>query len=418
MQTHPPCRFCGAALEQTFVDLGQSPPCESFVKASDLHRGETFYPLVALVCSECFLVQLQDFVASEDIFDDYAYFSSFSDSWLAHAARFCTQATELLSLDANSFVLEIASNDGYLLRNFVESGVPCLGVEPSGNVAAAGEKVGVPSLVRFFGEETAAQIVADRGQADLVVGNNVLAHVPDINDFVKGLSLLVAPGGVISLEFPHLERLMAEVQYDTIYHEHFSYFSFRTVQRILDAHGLESFDVEQLPSHGGSLRVWAQRKGAARPIADSVQALSEHELTAGFEDLSTYADFTRQVERSKRETLKFLIAAKERGESVVAYGAPGKGNTLLNYCGIRTDLVQFAVDKNPYKHGRFTPGTHIPIHPPEALDEAKPDWILILPWNLAKEITAQLAYTKEWGARFIVPIPEMRVVEPEGALAR
>ena len=418
MQPSPPCRFCAAPLKQIFVDLGLSPPCESFVKASDLHRGATFSPLIAMVCSECFLVQLQDFVASEDIFDDYAYFSSFSESWLAHAARFCTKATDLLTLGADSFVVEIASNDGYLLRNFVEANVPCLGVEPSANVAAAGEKVGVPSLVRFFGEETAAHIVADRGHADLVVGNNVLAHVPDINDFVKGLSQLVAPEGAISLEFPHLERLMAEVQYDTIYHEHFSYLSFRTVQRILDAHGLESFDVEQLPSHGGSLRVWAQRKGAVRPIANSVQALSEHELTAGFEDQSTYADFTRKVERSKRETIKFLIAAKERGESVVAYGAPGKGNTLLNYCGIRTDLVQFAVDRNPYKHGRFTPGTHIPIHPPEALDEAKPDWILILPWNLAKEITTQLAHAKEWGARFIVPIPEMRVVEPEGALAR
>lgn len=415
----PQCRFCKAELSQTFVDLGLSPPCESFVHPDKADQGEMYYPLHARVCRECFLVQLDDQVAADDIFmGDYAYYSSFSDSWLKHAARFCEVATERLSLSASSFVVEVASNDGYLLRNFVDAGVPCLGIEPSANVAEAAEKVGVQSKVVFFGEQTAKDLVAERGHADLIVGNNVLAHVPDINDFVAGLATLVAETGAISLEFPHLERLMAEVQYDTIYHEHFSYLSFRTVQRIFEANGLEAFDVEHLPSHGGSLRVWGQRKGGQRPISDQVTSLADHELTAGFEDPQHYADFTRAVERSKRELLKFLIQAKERGETVVAYGAPGKGNTLLNYCGIRTDLIAFAVDRNPHKHGRFTPGTRIPIHPPEALDEARPDWILILPWNLSKEITAQLAHAREWGARFVVPIPGAREIEPEGALSR
>ena len=408
----PRCRACAAGLEHTFVDLGMSPLCESFLLPGDLNRGETFYPLHVWVCAECKLVQLQEYVAPTEIFDDYAYFSSFSESWLRHARRYCELVTERFGLGRESFAVEVASNDGYLLRNFVEAGVPCLGIEPSGNVAAAAAEVGVESVVRFFGAETARDVRAERRPADLIAGNNVFAHVPDVNDFAAGLRELLADTGVVTLEFPHLMRLIEGNQYDTIYHEHFSYLSFFTTRRILSAAGLEVFDVEELPSHGGSLRVYAQHAGGPWATAEAVGELAQRERAAGFEDMDVYLGFTERVERCKRETLKFLIGARDQRKRVVAYGAPGKGNTLLNYCGVRTDLIEFAVDRNPYKHGRFTPGTHIPILPPERLDEARPDYVFVLPWNLRKEIAGQLEHVREWGGRFVVPIPELEVFEP------
>ena len=407
--TTPRCRACDSRLEHTFVDLGMSPLCESFLLSEQLNQGETFYPLHVWVCGDCKLVQLQEYVAPDQIFDDYAYFSSFSDSWLRHARAYSEEVTARFGLDERSFVVEVASNDGYLLKNFVEAGVPCLGIEPSGNVAEAARKVGVESLVQFFGVETARQVRSDRGPASLIAGNNVFAHVPDLRDFSGGLRELLADDGVVTLEFPHLERLMAGNQYDTIYHEHFSYLSFHATRRVLGDQGLEVFDVEELPSHGGSLRVYAQHRGGPQATTDAVSRLETHEREMGFEGMEVYLGFTEAVQRSKRDTLRFLLDARDQGKRVVAYGAPGKGNTLLNYCGIRTDLIEFAVDRNPYKHGRFTPGTHIPIHSPEALDEARPDYIFILPWNLRKEIVGQLSHAREWGAQFVTPIPSLEV---------
>jgi SAM-dependent methyltransferase len=406
------CRFCNAPLEHTFVDLGSSPPCESFLTEEELHQGETFYPLHVRVCAKCLLVQIPECLPATEIFDDYAYFSSFSDSWLAHASDYCEAMIKRFGLNQDSFVVELASNDGYLLRNFVKAGVPCLGIEPSGNVAEAAKKVGVESLVRFFGIETASQVHKDRGPADLITANNVLAHVPDINDFVAGAAHLLSPNGVITYEFPHLSRLIEECQYDTIYHEHFSYLSLLTVQTIATAHDLTVFDVEELPSHGGSLRVFLKHKEANHERLPSVDEVLAAEESMGLHHIDGYLGFQPRVEASKRSTLKFLIEAREKGERIVAYGAPGKGNTLLNYCGIRSDLIEFAVDRNPYKHGRYTPGTHIPIHPVEALDDSKPDWIMILPWNLQREITAQLAPMMAQGTRFVVPIPTMTEVKP------
>ncbi|MEM9800021.1 MAG: class I SAM-dependent methyltransferase [Planctomycetota bacterium] len=405
------CRFCGAPLQDRFVDLGMSPLCESFLKADELNRGETFYPLNVWVCRECKLVQLEEYVSPGEIFDDYAYFSSFSDSWLRHASRYCEMATERFGLDASSFVVELASNDGYLLRNFVEAGVPCLGIEPSHTVADAAKEAGIDTVVRFFGRELATELAAERGRPDLLLGNNVLAHVPDINDFVGGMKILLAETGVITMEFPHLLRMMDENQFDTIYHEHFSYLSLLTTSAIFRHHGLEVFDVEELPSHGGSLRVFTQHEGGPRAIEPAVEALIAEEKERGLDSLEGYAGFTPRVEKTKRDLLRYLIQAREEGKRVVAYGAPGKGNTLLNYCGIRSDLIEYAVDRNPYKHGRFTPGTHIPIHPPEKLDEDRPDVIVILPWNLQKEITKQLAHACDWGAKFVVPIPELEVID-------
>ena len=410
-QPGPVCRFCGTPLQHDFVNLGMSPLCESFLSPDQLNRGETFYPLHVRVCHACKLVQLEEYVTPDVIFDDYAYFSSYSDSWLRHAERYCAMATERFGLDESSLVVEVASNDGYLLRNFVRDGVPCLGIEPSGNVAEAAIEAGVDTRVRFFGRETATDLVDEDKRASLIVGNNVLAHVPDINDFVGGLKILLREDGVVTMEFPHLARLMDENQYDTIYHEHYSYLSFLTTRAIFEHHGLEMFDVEELPSHGGSLRIFAQHAGGPQPVTDAVEALCRTERELALDEIDGYLGFTPRVEKTKRDLLRFLISAREEGQRVAAYGAPGKGNTLLNYCGIRTDLVEYAVDRNPYKHGRFTPGTHIPIHPPEYLDEDKPDYILILPWNLTKEITAQLAHAREWGARFVVPIPDVRVID-------
>jgi SAM-dependent methyltransferase len=397
-------------------DLGVSPLCESFLTVEQLNRMEPFYPLRADVCERCWLVQLESYVDPEAIFTEYAYFSSFSDSWVRHAREYAEMAVDRLGLGAGSLVVELASNDGYLLQHFVASGVPVLGVEPAVNVAAAAAERSVPTLTRFFGLQLARELAADGRQADLVVANNVLAQVPDLNDFVAGIQLLLKPGGVVTVEFPHLVRLMEGNQFDTIYHEHFSYFSLRTAQRIFTRHGLLLFDVEELPTHGGSLRIYGRRAAeAGPPPSQRVLELAAREAAAGMETLDPYLGFGERVAETKRRLLEFLIQAKREGAQVAGYGAPGKGNTLLNYCGIRTDLVDYTVDRNPYKHGRFTPGTRIPIHPPERLAETRPDYILILPWNLKDEIMTQLAYARDWGARFVVPIPEVKVYGEQAA---
>jgi len=387
-----------------------SPPCQTHIAPEQLHETEAFYPLHAYVCDNCFLVQLQEFVSPQDIFGEYAYFSSYSTSWVEHARRYTQAMIERFGLGASSRVMEIASNDGYLLQHFVAAGVPALGIEPAANVAKAAIDKGVPTVVRFFGRQTAAEIVAAHGRPDLLLGNNVLAHVPDLNDFVAGIKVLLAPGGVITMEFPHLQRLMAENQFDTIYHEHFSYFSFVTVERVFAHHGLTLFDVEELPTHGGSLRIYGRHtENDALPIGARVQALRRREIDDGFLTRERYRGFDEQVRRTKRRVLSFLIEARDAGKKVVGYGAPGKGNTLLNYCGIRTDFLDFTVDANPYKQGKYTPGTRIPILAPERLREARPDYVLILPWNLREEISQAAGYIRDWGGRFVVPIPSVEV---------
>jgi 2-polyprenyl-3-methyl-5-hydroxy-6-metoxy-1,4-benzoquinol methylase len=407
------CRFCNTELRHTFVDLGMSPLCETFLDAEQLDAMEPFFPLDVRVCHECFLVQLEEYVRPEAIFDDrYRYYSSYSDSWVEHARRYVDAVVDRFSLDSSSLVVEVASNDGYLLQHLVARDVPVLGVDPAANVAKEASKKGIRTLVRFFGTETARDIVSEFGTADLIVGNNVLAHTPHLNDFVTGLELLLSREGVITMEFPHLLRLIDGIQFDTIYHEHFSYFSFVTAETVFAAHDLVVFDVEELSSHGGSLRVFARHaEDASKPVTAAVGDLRERELSAGVRDLALYLTFSEKVEASKRKLLQFLIDAKHCGKSVAAYGAPGKANTLLNYCGIRRDLIDFTVDRNPHKHGRFTPGTHIPIRPPQALAEEKPDYVLILPWNLSREIAQQAAYIRDWGGRFVVPIPVVRVLE-------
>jgi C-methyltransferase C-terminal domain/Putative zinc binding domain/Methyltransferase domain len=405
------CRFCQTPLRHTFVDLGMSPLCESYLPANHLNAMEPFYPLHVKVCEECYLVQLEEYVSPEHIFTEYAYFSSYSDTWLKHSSNYVEMISIRLGLGSRSLAVELASNDGYLLQYFVEKGIPVLGVEPAVNVAKVAEKKGVPTLVKFFGCQTARQMVADGQAADLIIGNNVLAQVPDLNDFVGGIQILLKPGGVATLEFPHLERLMAENQYDTIYHEHFSYFSLIAVEKIFAAHRLVLFDVDEIPTHGGSIRVYLRHiEDSSKPVSAAVVNLRERELAAGLDRMETYATFADQVMESKRALLELLIQLRRAGKLVAGYGAPGKGNTLLNYCGIRTDFLEFTVDRNPYKHGRFLPGTHIPIHSPELIRQRRPDYILILPWNLKAEIVTQLDYVREWGAKFIVPIPIAQVV--------
>ena len=406
------CRFCGFKLEHTFVDLGMSPLCESFLPGDHLNEMEPFYPLHAQVCGNCFLVQLQTYVTPEDIFSDYAYFSSYSDSWLAHAKKYTDQMLERWGIGANSFVVELASNDGYLLQYFVEKRVPVLGIEPAANVAEVAKKKGVPTLVKFFGRETARELAAAGKQADLLLGNNVLAQVPDLNDFVAGMKILLKASGIITMEFPHLQRLMEENQFDTIYHEHFSYFSFLTAEKIFAAHGLTLFDVEELPTHGGSLRIYGRHEeDSSKPVSARVTGLRQREEAAGYTRLETYSRFAEQVKETKRKLLEFLIQAKRGGKKIAGYGAPGKGNTLLNYCAIRSDFLDYTVDRNPYKHGRFLPGTHVPIFPPDRIYETKPDFLLILPWNLKDEIIEQNAFIREWGGKFVVPIPEVQIHE-------
>lgn len=404
------CRLCGEPLRETFADLGMSPLCESYVTAEQINLKETFYPLHAFVCEKCFLVQLAEYVTPDHIFSEYAYFSSYSDSWLQHAREYVDMITQRLGLGPKSLVIELASNDGYLLQNFVQKSIPVLGIDPAANVVEAATRKGVPTMVRFFGEATARELLAQGKQADLLLGNNVLAHVPALNDFVAGAKLLLKPEGVITMEFPHLQRLIEGNQFDTIYHEHFSYFSFLTAEKTFLRHELTVFDVEELPTHGGSLRVYVRHAAdGKKAITARVHALRKREQEMGYERLETYAAFAGQVKETKRKLLEFLISAKRNGKSVAGYGAPGKGNTLLNYCGIRTDFLDYTVDRNPYKHGKFLPGTRIPIYAPEAIGQTKPDYVLILPWNLKNEIAGQLAYIREWGGQFVVPIPEVAI---------
>jgi SAM-dependent methyltransferase len=424
------CRFCNAALSHVFADLGMSPLSNAFLRADQLDRMEPFYPLTAYVCGECFLVQLPAVETPEKIFGDYAYFSSYSDTWLEHARRYCEEMMRRFSIGAHSRVVEIASNDGYLLQYFARAGVPVLGVEPAANVAEAARERGIETVVRFFGTETAR----DLGKADLLIGNNVLAHVPDLNDFVAGMKIILAEDGVITMEFPHLLRLMMGNQFDTIYHEHFSYFSLLTVRRVFAAHGLEIFDVDELPTHGGSIRVYARhaafgvrRQSPPLSYSDaSARQAGEYESGGdglrtpdriesierefGLADLRTYAAFAEQVRETKRALLTFLIRAREDGKTVAGYGAPAKGNTLLNYCGVRTDFVDYTVDRSPHKQGLFLPGTHIPIHAPERIRETRPDYVLVLPWNLRDEIVEQMAHIREWGGRFVIPVPRLEVL--------
>ncbi len=404
------CLFCAEPLRRTFVDLGKSPLCESFLTAAQLNQMEPFYPLHVYVCEKCFLVQVQEYVSPEGIFTEYAYFSSFSDSWLAHMKAYADTIAARLSLTGASRVVELGSNDGYLLQYFVAKGIPVLGVEPARNVAEKAIAKGVPTVTKLFGRQTARELVADGIRPDLICGANVLAQVPDVNDFVGGIKVLLKPGGVVTIEFPHLMRLMAENQFDTIYHEHFSYFSFKTAERIFAAHGLTLFDVDELPTHGGSLRIYGRHvEDTAKAVSERALRLRAREEAAGLDRLETYASFTEQVHETKRGLLEFLIGARRRGKRIAGYGAPGKGNTLLNYCGIRTDFVEYTVDRNPYKHGRFLPGTHIPIYPPEKIRETRPDYVLILPWNLKDEIMEQVSYIRSWGGQFVVPIPDVKV---------
>jgi SAM-dependent methyltransferase len=406
----PVCRFCRNPIRRTVVDLGMSPLCESYVEAARLDDMEPFYPLHVRICDSCFLVQLRAYVPPEEIFTEYAYFSSYSTSWLEHARRYADMISERLPLGRDKLVVELGSNDGYLLQAFVERGIPVLGIEPAGNVAEVAVERGVPTVVAFFGADTARRLAAEGRRADLLVANNVLAQVPDLNDFVAGIRLLLAPGGVATIEVPHLLRLLDRNQFDTIYHEHYSYFSLGTLQRILSAHGLTIFDVEELSTHGGSMRVYAAHAdGHGVPADDSVADLLAREDAAGLSTPEPYASFAARVEETKRRLLEVLISIKREGKSVAGYGAPGKGNTLLNYCGIRGDLVDYTVDRNPYKQGRFLPGTHIPIAHPSKIAERRPDFILILPWNLKDEIIEQLSFVRDWGARFIVPIPAVVV---------
>jgi C-methyltransferase C-terminal domain/Putative zinc binding domain/Methyltransferase domain len=399
------CRFCGTPLALTVVDLGMSPLCESFLSADQTRQMEPFFPLRIFACERCYLVQLETFVCPDEIFTEYAYYSAYSTAWVEHARHYVEMIRKRLGLGADDLVVELASNDGYLLQHFVGTDIQILGIDPAANVAEAAEERGVPTLVDFFGRAAAERLVDEGKRASLIVGNNVLAQVPDLNDFVAGVQVLLRDDGTATFEFPHLLRLLDGLQYDTIYHEHFSYFSFATITDILRAHRLDVYDVEELWTHGGSLRVYAQHAGGPQETTDAFSELLEREEREGLRSPERYAKFAEDVKGSKRALLELLIRLRREGKQVVGYGAPGKGNTLLNYCGIRTDLLDYTVDRNPYKHGLYTPGTHIPIFPPEKIAETRPDYILVLPWNLIDEIAEQLAYVAEWGGRLIVPVP-------------
>jgi hypothetical protein len=409
------CRFCGTSLDLTVVDLGMSPLCESFLRADQTRHMEPFFPLRVFACERCYLVQLEAFVAPDEIFTEYAYFSAYSTAWVEHARQYVEMISKRLRLGADDLVVELASNDGYLLQHFVGTDIQILGIDPAANVAEAAEARGVPTLVEFFGRESAQRLVDEGKRASLILGNNVLAQVPDLNDFVAGVQVLLREDGTATFEFPHLLRLLDGLQYDTIYHEHFSYFSFATTAEIFRAHGLDLYDVEELWTHGGSLRVYAQHAGGPHETTAAVLELLEREEREGLRSPERYVRFAEDVKESKRALLELLIGLRREGKQVVGYGAPGKGNTLLNYCGIRTDLLDYTVDRNPYKHGLFTPGTHIPIFPPEKIAETKPDYLLILPWNLIDEIATQLSYVAEWGGRLIVPVPVATVLSPKEA---
>jgi len=405
------CRFCGNPLIHSIVDLGMQPLSESYVTSEQLNGMEAFYPIQAFVCDHCFLVQVPEIVSGEAIYSYYAYFSSYSDSWLQHVQEYTEMIVDRLSLNKEDHVVEIASNDGYLLQYFMAKGIRILGVEPAANIAEVAVQKGIPTVVKFFGQAAAKDLIDDGIRADLLIGNNVLAHVPDLNDFVKGLKIILQSDGVITMEFSHLMRLIEGNQFDQIYQEHYSYFSFFTVQKIFAAHGLTIFDVEELPTHGGSLRIYARHtEDNSRPVASSVPILLEQEIAAGFTQVKTYQAFSERVKETKRKLLEFLIQAKREGKQIVSYGAPAKGTTLLNYCGIREDFIDYTVDRNTYKQGKFLPGIHIPILAPEKIAETRPDYILILPWNLKDEIMQQLSYVREWGAQFVIPIPEVSVL--------
>jgi SAM-dependent methyltransferase len=405
------CRACGSPLEHVFADLGSSPLANAYREPEDLDKPELFYPLRALVCADCFLVQLDEYETPEQIFSDYAYFSSYSTSWLEHAKRFVDAATSRFDLSEGSRVVEVASNDGYLLQYFVERGIPVLGVEPAANVAEAAEAKGVETRVAFFGQKLAEDLCAEGIRADLLVANNVLAHVPALNDFVGGLALLLAPAGTLVIEVPHLLNLIEKVQFDTIYHEHFSYFSFVTARWLLRRHGLEIFDVDEIPTHGGSLRIYAgHAERAARAISDSAIELGEREQAAGLTELDSYTSFAEKVSAAKREILTFFIERKREAQTIVAYGAPAKGNTLLNYCGIGTDFIDYTVDRSPHKQGRYLPGSRIPIKAPEEVRRTRPDIVFILPWNLKDEIVEQMSFIREWGGRFAASAPTVGVL--------
>jgi hypothetical protein len=398
-------------LQHRAVDLGMSPLCESFLGEADLDRMEPFYPLHAWVCHNCFLLQVNEYVAAEDIFTEYAYFSSFSPSWLKHCEEYVGMISERLGLGPDSFVVELASNDGYLLQYFVQRGVPCLGIEPAANVAEKALELGIPTDVSFFDEAKGVAMAAAGRMADLVLGCNVLAQIPDLNDFVAGIPHILKPTGTVTIEFPHVLKLLELNQFDTIYHEHFCYFSLISAEAIFAAHGLTIFDVDELWTHGGSLRIYARHvTDQSRPVSDRLLGLRAREEAVGLRDVAVYERLESQVRKTKSALLSLLIELKSQGKTIVGYGAPGKGNTLLNYCGIRTDFLDFTVDRNPHKHGMFLPGTHIPIHPVERIDEVRPDYILILPWNFKDEILTQMAHVRNWGARFIVPIPEAAVL--------
>jgi SAM-dependent methyltransferase len=412
LQASAECRLCGSPLRYTFVDLGMSPLCESIRTADQLDEAETYFPLHVLVCGKCYLVQLKQYVSPERIFREYAYFSSYSDSWVAHARAYCEMISKRLSLTNDSLVIELASNDGYLLQHFLSLGVPVLGIEPAKNVAKAAVAKGIETRAEFFSAALADDMVAEGTRADLIVANNVIAHVPDVNDFTKGMARLLKPGGVITLEFPHLLRLIDGTQFDTIYHEHFSYFSLLAIRELASRHALKLIDVEELETHGGSLRVYLSHADAARRPTRRVSELLDREQELGYRDLATYASFGKRVQRIKRNLLSYLIGTKDEGKLICGYGAPGKGNTLLNYCGIGPDFLEFTVDRNPYKHGRFTPGMHIPIHSPERIDQTRPDYILLLPWNLKQEIVQQMRHVGEWGCKFIIPIPDVAIIDP------
>ncbi len=404
------CRFCETPLTYLFLDLGVSPLANSYLKPEQLQRMEPFYPLQVYVCESCYLVQLPVFEPPEKIFTDYAYFSSYSESWLEHVKRYVDLMIQRFDLRSDHQVVELASNDGYLLQYFKKRGIPVLGIEPAKNVAKAAQEGGIPTVVKFFSVQTAEELAAEGKYADLLIGNNVLAHVPDINDFVRGMKIILKPHGIITLEFPHLMRLMDENQFDTIYHEHFSYFSFISVEKIFSRHGLTIFDVEELSTHGGSLRIYVRHaEDLSKPVGQRVTDLRGREEAVGFTSLEYYLSFSEKVRKIKREILTFLVEAKRNKSSIVGYGAPAKGNTLLNYCAIRLDFIDYTVDRSPHKQGLYLPGTHIPIDHPDKVKETKPDYIVILPWNLKEEIMGQMSYIKEWGGKFVVFIPEVKI---------
>jgi 2-polyprenyl-3-methyl-5-hydroxy-6-metoxy-1,4-benzoquinol methylase len=407
------CRFCNATVSDVFVDLGVSPLSNSYLKEKDLRGKENYYPLKPLICRNCFLVQLPELEKAENIFtSDYAYFSSFSETWLDHVKKYADEMVRRFSFDNKSFIIEIASNDGYLLQYFKERNIPVLGIEPAHNVAEVAIKKGIPTLIKFFNAALASELKSEGKMADLIIGNNVLAHVPNLNDFVQGMKILLKSDGLITMEFPHLMRLINENQFDTIYHEHFSYFSFITVEKIFTNHGLTIFDVDELPTHGGSLRIYAcHSEDNSKSVGQKVADLKKREEIAGFTSMEYYLSFSERVKETKRKILTFLIDAKNRGKSIVGYGAPAKGNTLLNYCGIRSDFIDYTVDRSPHKQGLYLPGTHIPIYHPDKVKETKPDYLVILPWNLKEEIMEQMSYIRDWGGKFVVFIPGVKVYE-------